>query len=604
MLPTSLPSKFAAVDTESNGLSVWRGHRMFAASAAFPNGATKFWRGDFGGLRELLMDDTVDKVFHNAKHDLRMLEYSGFQVRGRVWDTMIFGHLLNGRMAGKGLALGQMAVRYLPSDKRKVVDEIDKWFDDNGYGKDERYEKFIDLPHNILEKRNVGDACLTRDLFMRMYTTVATTFPFLLEQEHKLIGVVKRMEERGIQIDYDAIEQQSEVFEDIIEDCQRHFEGVIGHDSFNINAKKDQMELLEKAGILHLITKFSKKTKLPTLDDYNLRQLHHPVSHMLLLGKAAMKMRNTFLAQMNDASVNGVLHASFNQLGTTTGRFSCSNPNLQNIPIEGDRRTSYTEDEANEAFEMTGTTYAPHLKRIFTCRKGFAHVHSDKKQAEMYMLGHYANDPTMVALFGRGTNIHEEICRELYGELTKGLKTRTKAVVFGYQYGAGLETLARKIGGSIADAIAAKNRLARVLPGLPLWKRNLEKEIRSRHYVQTIHGRRHYLTNSENYIAVNRMCQGTVGDEIKSRMIAIDDYGQSECPGVQILLNVHDDLGSEVPIEHVPKAVPDIKRIMEETSLPYKLALPSSIDITYTRWADLKEIEDVNNVPGPPDRWN
>jgi hypothetical protein len=102
------------------------------------------------------------------------------------------------------------------------------------------------------------------------------------------------------------------------------------------------------------------------------------------------------------------------------------------------------------------------------------------------------------------------------------------------------------------------------------------------------------------------MCQGSVADEIKSRMIALDDYYTSEGIEATVIQQIHDDIGSEVPVDQVREAVPNISRIMHETSLPYKLPLPSSLDITYTRWADLKEIEDVYNVPGPPDArdWN
>lgn len=608
---SSVIPNFVAVDTESTDLHPWRGAKLISAAAAFPSGEEMFWRDSDlygGGLRRLLNDETIDKVFHNAKHDARILQSAGFKIRGQVWDTMIFAHLLDGRNAGKGLGLGACAVRFLPSDKRKIVDEITKYFDDHNIGEDRRWMSFALLPPDLLKRRNVGDACLTRDIFLRTYKTVALTFPWLLKNEHRLIPVVIKMENRGIVINEEELDAQVDYFNDIYEDCLRFYEGVTGNNSFNIDSPDDQAHLLGTAGLLELIPELTKggksgKNKKPKMDDWNLRQLHHPVSHMLILGKAAKKMRDTFLIGMLQRSINGVVHANANQLGTNTGRFSYSDPNLQNIPIEGDRRTSYTEDEAREAYEMTEVNYAPHLKRIFYVRPGFAHIHSDKKQAEMFMMGHYANDPKMDAIFAEslrtGKSIHDMICIAMYGEWTKGLKTRTKQVVFGYQYGSGVKTFSKRTGLPMSETLATRARLARTLPGLPRWKRQLDEIVQERGFVITEHGRRHYIRSDASYVAINRMCQGSVADEIKSRMVALNDYFESEIPEATVLLNIHDDLANEVPQEYRHKAAKDIKEIMEETGVPFRLPLPSSLDITYSRWSDLKEIEDGKPFPEP-----
>lgn len=589
------PDRWAAVDTESDGLFPWAGHRMFAGAVCFDNGQEFFCRGDFSRLKKVCEDPTIDKVMHNAKHDLRMLEAAHIKVKGWVWDTMSLGHLLDGRRAGKGLSLDKVSRWLLPEGETKVIDEITNWFDEHKIGKDERYERFDILPPDMLMRRNQGDARLTAGIFRKAFPTVFNVFPRLLEQESRLIHVVRRMEDRGIRIDYDEIDRQQAEFDEVIRACHLWLEGVTGLQEFNPNSADHLQRALQNAGILDLIKEKTKSSRRPKMDDYNLRSLHHPVAHHILLLKACYKMRDGFLEQMREKSVNGVLHANFNQFGTTTSRFSCSKPNLQNIPIDGDRRTSYTEDEAEEAEECTGFKYAPHIKRIFHCRPGMAHIHSDKKQAEMFMLGHYANDPILTKLLWKtienNSSIHKEICQELYHEINKGLTTRTKAVVFGYQYGAGLETMARKIGGTIADAQAAKLRLGGLMPGLPRLKRELDNLIRKQGYVETIHGRRHYVEKSQTYICINRMCQGSVGDELKSRMVALDDWAQAEDNGYQLLLNIHDDLGGEAPAEEAMNLAPQVKEIMEQTSVEYKVPLPSSLDITYTRWADLKEIK-------------
>lgn len=625
----AFPSQAVAIDTESTGLWPWRGHRMFAASATFLNGEQLYWREDgyyFGAttLRHICENPDIDKVFTNAKHDMRMLKAAGIEVRGRVWDTMILCHLLDGRDAEGGLSLDAQARKYVPNEEGKIQQEIVDAFGAMGikFSKKKRRAdaesdaiNFQDLPHDLLMRRNMGDSRLTMAIFKRVFNTVAVHFPFLLHQEHVLLPVVARMEERGVLIDPDEVNRQGEELSAIVDEVIDFCEGVLG-ESFRITAPRDQRALLEKAGIYEQITEWTKPKKnrkstkpfVPQrkMDEYNLRSLHHPVAHMLLLGKAAKKLMSPFLTSALDLSVDNVLRASFRQCGTTSGRFSCSDPNLQNIPTEGDRKANLTEAEAQEAYEMTGHRLAPHIKRIFRVRPGFAHIHADKKQAEMVALAHYTGDPKLIEIFLRGESIHDGICKLMFGgEISKGLKQKSKSVTFGYQYGAGLPALAKKFNGDIEEATKMRAKLETTFVYLPQWKRDLEREISLRGYVTTLHGRRHYLRRNETYMAVNRVCQGTVGDEVKNRMVALDDAFRAEgmSKDITVLLNIHDDIATEVPAEMVPEWGPKIYRIMSEMSLPYRVPMPSSMDITYTTWADLKEVEkpdDPASYPPPP----
>lgn len=260
------------------------------------------------------------------------------------------------------------------------------------------------------------------------------------------------------------------------------------------------------------------------------------------------------------------------------------------------------EDEAAEALEMTGHNFAPHIKRIFRVRKGYCHVHSDKKQAEMVALAHYTRDDKMRDIFLSGRSIHDGICMELFGEITKGLKQRSKAVTFGYQFGAGVDVLAKKAGIPVSEGYALKTKYQQVFPSLAKWKKELEQIVREQGYIVTDHGRRHYLQKTEGYMAVNRMCQGTIADEVKSRMVALGEWIDSEKIDATIILNIHDDLATELPLHEREKRIPQIHEIMEQTLIPFYVPLPSSLDITYNRWADLKEIKnpkDYSTYPQP-----
>ena len=610
------PEKLVAIDTETTGLYVYKGDVPFAWSAVFPDGTELFGRDDFDKLKEICEDPTIDKIFFNAKFDWRMIEKKGIKVLGKIWDVGILCHLMDGRDASGHLNLDDQSQKYLPAEYRKVVAEIEKWFNENGYGhlkKKERYAHFDKLPNEILRSRVVGDARLTLMLFMRLFNTVAKHFAFLLDQETRLIPVVKHMEDRGVLVDPVEIQTQMDHFQSVVDDVIRFCEDMLGTDEgFNINSPVHQAELLKTAGIYEQITEFTKPKKgrkstkafVPKrkLDGYNLQMLHHPVAWMLLVGKAANKMISPFLTQaLEFMDADGILHPSYKQTGTTSGRFSCSEPNLQNIPTEGDRRASYTEDEAAEALDMTGHNFAPHIKRIFKVREGRCHVHADKKQAEMVALCQYTRDEKMREIFLSGESIHDGICMALFNEITKGLKQRSKAVTFGYQFGASVKVMARKAGVSTAEGYALKARYKRIFPSLDAWRAVLEEMVRARGYVETMHGRRHYLFRNEAYMAVNRMCQGTIGDEIKSRMIALYEWIMSEGLDAFLVLNIHDDLAVDMALEERHR-IPELHEIMEETAMPWYVPLPSSVDITYTRWSDLKTLktpQDTRSYPSP-----
>ena len=610
------PTRWVAIDTETTGLYPHAGHQPFAAAVVWPDESTEFYRDEglhVGLLRQIVEDPTIDKVFHNAKFDWRMLDTFGWTLRGRVWDTGIFIHLLDGRDAEGGSNLDYAAKKYLPVEYRKVTTEIEEWFRTNKVPRKNR--NFQDLPRDMLKRRCVGDTALTAALFRKLFTTVATTFPYLLDLEHRVLPFVKVMCDRGVLIDMEEIEKQREYFLDIIEDVTRYAEDMLNIGYWNINSLIDQRALLEEAGIFEEIDEWttparnrkSKKKFIPqrSMKTRVLMDLHHPAAHMLIVGKAAQKMLSPFLKQAATLSVNNVLHCNYKQTGTVAGRFSCSEPNLQNIPVEGEegeRHSHWTEEEAEESYELTGYNFAPHIKRIFLVRPGYVHIHLDKSQAEMFALGHYSKDKKLIELLQGDESVHIGMCKLMFGEVTKGLKQRSKAVTFGYQYGAGLATIAKRVKGSISEARSLRNRLQHIFPGLPRWRAVLEQMIKDNGYVQTSHGRRHYLFVSKAYMGVNRMCQGHVADELKGCMVRIGERLLDESCDARIILNIHDELVIECAIPELTYVGPMIYRLMLESDIEHEVPIPSDMEITYTSWANLLKVEhplDPSTYPKP-----
>ena len=599
------PDLWVAIDTETTGLYPHAGAQPFAAAVVFPNGSNLFWRDKDlhnGTLQAVIEDPLIDKVFHNAKFDWRMLDTFGWTMRGRIWDTGIFIHLLDGRDAEGGSNLDYAARKYLPVEFRKVTTEIKDWFRTNKVPR--KRWNFQNLPRDLLARRCIGDTHLTAQLFRKLFTTVAKTFPFLLDLEHRVLPIVKRMEDRGVLIDQKEIETQRKYFIEIIEDVTRYAEDLLNIGYWNINSPVDQANLLKAAGIYELVDEWTKaapnrKSKKPFVPKRSLKtrvlmDLHHPAAHMLIVGKSAQKMLSPFLKQAATLSVNGVLHCNYKQTGTVAGRFSCSEPNLQNIPVEsedGERHSHWTEEEAEESYELTGYNFAPHIKRIFLVRPGYAHIHLDKSQAEMYALGHYSKDAKLVELLQGEESVHIGMCKLMFGEVTKGLKQRSKAVTFGYQYGAGLATIAKRVKGSIQEARTLRNRLQHIFPGLPRWRATLEQMIKDNGYIQTSHGRRHYLWATKAYMGVNRMCQGHVADELKGCMVRIGEWLLDKNYDARILLNIHDELVIECLIDQLHEVGPAIFALMLESDIDHEVPIPSEMEITYTSWAELQKVE-------------
>lgn len=604
-LPITLPTNLVSIDTETTGLNPWKGHRVFCLNISMPDGTEVYWHKDHNpGTRHIvdriLRDPTLHKVMQNSIFDVRMLEYSGFPtIRGPVWDTMIFGHLLDGRDARGGLNLNSLCIKYLPDKFRKVKKEVDDWFASKGM-QDRSDLDFSLLPKELVQKRVQSDSRLTLMLFNRFYNTVRKLFPYMLWLEHRLLRVIYRMEDRGIMIDPVEIERQYDLFSSVEEEILEFFEDYLDAQFISLSSKDVLEKIAAKSGMDKILANMpnaskSDRTGRISLNADNLMKTKHPAGYMILAARAALKMRDTFLAQAERFQIDGVLHPGWKQCGTLSGRFSCVRPAMQTIPKDADSRPGWTTEETADFVKMTGMLVEQHVKRIFVSRPGYVHMHSDKAQAEMCVLAHYANDPVLSEIVSSGNSIHTELCQRLYGTVTEGLRTRVKAVVFGFVYGAGLPTTAKKIGEDISVARDTRDRLGMMVPGLGTWNNQLKRDIMSLGYVQTIHGRRHYLGRHEDYMAVNRMCQGTIGDEVKSRMVAIDQYLDSVNRPGNVLMNIHDDVCTEIEEGQVERHLPEVYRIMQETSHEFNVPLASDCSITYGSWAHKIKVKNVSD---------
>jgi DNA polymerase-1 len=590
-----LLKNYICIDVETTGLHTWEGHKIFAVAAVWPDGKIRFWRDDFEGLKELCEDLTIAKVFHNAAFDVGMLKAMGIEVKGAIFDTMLFGWCLHSSWPQN---LDFMCRQYLPPRFAKVVDELNQWFDEHKIPKSKRGLSFNILPPELLKKRVVGDAASTCALFKVLFEKVMSQYGRVCIQEHRLLPITSSMVQHGLMINAEEIKRQEGEIMAQLEEIYEYFYGIMG-EGFIPTSPKHIRDLFVKTGLDGHCGRTA--SGMIATDSWSLRQIHHPISANLLAMRGLEKRLNTFVRPLREEAVDDIIHPNFRQTGTATGRYSCAKPNMMNVPSESERMTTFSDEEAAELEEWAGTAVASHIHKLIRCRPGYCHIHSDKSKVEVAMFAHYAKDEILIQALKEGKDIHSEICKLLFGEETKGKRVRSKAIIFGKLYGAGARVIARNAACSLEEAQNLIALLDARMPALKGWSAQLTRQIRTTGYVETDFGNRYYIAPQDSYKAVNYMCQGTAALEVKSRMIALTEAFRERGweNDVRVIVQVHDDIGVEAPIELFPEVAPLMHQIMEETSMEYRVPLPASLEATVTNWGELQKIDPKNPIlPG------
>jgi DNA polymerase-1 len=298
------------------------------------------------------------------------------------------------------------------------------------------------------------------------------------------------------------------------------------------------------------------------------------IPEFILQYRTLAKLKSTYL----DALVKivnprtGRIHSSFNQTVAATGRLSSSNPNLQNIPIRG--------EEGRE------------IRKGFIAEEGYYLLSADYSQVELRLFAHYSGDDALIDAFNRGQDIHARTASEILGVaidgVTSDMRRIAKAINFGIIYGMGAKKLADELN---IDNKTAKEYIESYYDryrGVARYREAMTEQAREQGYVTTLFNRRRYLPeiNSDNNrikadaerIAVNTPIQGTAADLIKMAMINIHSKLISEGYRTRMLLQVHDELVFEVPVDEIDLMQGLIKKEMEDV---YKLDVPLKVDSAY-----------------------
>lgn len=367
--------------------------------------------------------------------------------------------------------------------------------------------------------------------------------------EKPIIPILYQMERKGIALDLNFLKSFSEDLAVEISQQESKIQE-LANEKFNVASPKQLgVVLFEKMGL-----EATKKTKTGySTDNDVLEKLDHPIAKEIIQYREVAKLKSTYVDALPEmADQAGRVHTHFNQALTATGRFSSTDPNLQNIPIK--------------------TEKGQKVRKAFVAAPGKKLLSVDYSQIELRVLAHISNDPGLIKAFTEDLDIHSATAAEVFNvhveNVTKDQRRIAKAVNFGIAYGQGVFGLAETLGIPRKEAADIIERYFLKFGGIRDYIENTIKSAHENKYVETLFGRRRYIPELDNKnvmikkfgerAAINAPIQGTASDLVKLAMIELKKDLK-----IDMLLQVHDELIFEGTEAEIEKQIPWIKKTME-----------------------------------------
>ncbi|RKO66006.1 DNA polymerase I [Desulfofundulus salinus] len=505
-------------------------------------------------LARIFRDPDTEKLLHDGKSALWLLQKHGLALNNLAFDTMVAAYLLNPASANQELA--DLALEHLkvvlPARGEEALAA--------------RADVIWRLSELLAEKLRLAE-------MERLY----------YEVELPLVAVLADMEMTGVAVDKQYLEEMSRELEIKLAAIAEQIYQLAG-EQFNINSTRQLGYILFEKLELPVI----KKTKTSYSTDASvLEELAgaHPIVPLVLEYRQLMKLKSTYVDGLA-ALINpetGRLHTTFHQTVTATGRLSSSDPNLQNIPIRMEEGRK--------------------IRRVFIPRReGNLILTADYSQIELRILAHMSGDPNLLEAFRQGQDIHTRTAAEVFGvaitEVTADMRGRAKAVNFGIVYGISDFGLARDINVSRQEARQyIENYFARYA-GVKAFIERTIQQAREKGYVTTLLNRRRYLPDlfSANRnvrmfgerTAINTPIQGSAADIIKLAMVRIHRELKERGLATRMILQVHDELIFDMPAGELPEVSELVRRHMENALV---LDVPLVVDMKLgPNWYEVKKI--------------
>ena len=527
--------------------------------------------GNLEKLKEIFENEKIEKYGYDVREDYIILKDLGINIKNIKYDAKIAAYILN--PTESKYILENLADQYLKLDIREYLEKKDlklhedntqiNLFDSAENNSDNEYlkyesaiylftiEKLYDVTINELKQKN------ELDLFNNI--------------EMPLVEVLADMQYTGMYVDKDELVNYGKNLKEKLDVLKDDIHEMAGED-FNINSTKQLGEILfDKLKLpVYKKTKNGYSTDVDVLEKL---KKEHPIIEKILDYRQLMKLNSTYvegLIQYINSNTKRI-HSSFHQTVTATGRISSTDPNLQNIP--------------------TRIELGKKLRKVFKPGEGKVFIDADYSQIELRVLSHISDDEHMIEAFKNNEDIHKQAASRVFNipleQVTKEERSKAKAVNFGIVYGISDFGLGEQIGVSRKKAKEYIEQYLDKYSGIREFMNSIVEKAKEQGYVETLFNRRRYIPEikSNNYmvrqfgnrVAMNTPIQGTAADIMKIAMINVYNELKNNNMKTKIILQVHDELILESPLEELEKSKEILKNCMENAT---KLKVPLIVDVS------------------------
>lgn len=623
------------IDCETNGLDPYSYNQLCGIGIAVPDNAFyfPFRHQTLGGNLDsaflpILMDE-MNKikriVAYNLKFDVPFLEKDGLKVDDKdLIDVLVMVRLTESSIVDS-LSLTETITRRFGASEAAYDKETKQVLVKNRWNKD-----FSLCPPEILGPYCIKDAYWTLKVYEDSLEKIKNS-----EQENvfrtqiELTKVLLNMERRGIAIDQKYAESTTKKLTNRLSEVEKRIHSVAGS-VFNIASTQQVGNYFNSVGVR------SPMKTAKGQDAWNegaLVQINHPVAGLIRQYRTLLKLRSTYVDPYLETPV---MHTTFANWGTVTGRLSSRGPNLQNIPRNHFKLYDVELDEAgySEVRDRVGATIASKggssadseklsnevleawgfvgdesyseedegqiaVRRLFVPRKNYSLVSYDYSQMEVRMFMYYIDNPQMLELMKQGdVDFHGEAAKIAFKvdkdhPEYKFYRQLAKTITFGVIYGIGKQKLAQQLNTTPTEAARYKKEYFENIAGSKTFFDTVVRMIERRGWVRNKYGRIYKVPHDKGYKAVNYLIQGTSADLLTERMIEVDKYLADKQS--TILLQVHDEIICEVHDDEAMDVIPNVRRLLLENTL--NLPLQVDMEVCDPSWATKEDIDLIEGIP-------
>lgn len=399
------------------------------------------------------------------------------------------------------------------------------------------------------------------------------------EIEKPIIPIIKKMEEHGILIDQKYFKNLAEEYHAELDKLTIKIYKMAGSE-FNINSPKQLGEVLfEKMGIKNTKKRNASgnlSTKISVLEEL---EEDNPIITEIISYRELQKLLSTYIDVIPAmVGIDGRLHAKFLQAGSSTGRFSSTDPNLQNLPIK--------------------TELGKRIRNGFTAQKGYKIVAFDYSQIELRVVAMLSGDKKMTEIFKEKKDIHSGVASFVFGvsidKVDSEMRRKAKVINFGIIYGMGVSALRKNLGGTREEAQKFYDNYFNQFSGVRDYLENVKLFAMKHTYTETLFGRKRYFPNINSRLpflksmaertAINAPVQGTATADIIKLAIRYTEEDLEKAgllDKVHIMLQIHDELVYEIEESVLEKAAKVIEGamqgVLERSFLKYKTEIPLEV---------------------------